>query len=111
MTYRGTCAGKCSRDGCPGRAPSLGGRRTGMHDIDRTQLEAAQGFGFESAGPGEFGPGGGGEIGEFGEAGEVGEFGEAGKFGGYAGPGPGHETPLSEPREMELASELVEVSS
>ena len=82
-----------------------------MHDIDRTQLEAAQGFGFESAGPGEFGPGGGGEIGEFGEAGEVGEFGEAGKFGGYAGPGPGHETPLSEPREMELASELLEVSS
>jgi hypothetical protein len=77
-----------------------------MHDIDRTQLEAAQGFGFESAGPGEFGTGGSGEFGEA-ESGEA-EFGEAGGFGGYA---PGHETPLSETTEMELASELLEVSS
>jgi len=60
-----------------------------MHDIDRTQLEAAEGY--ESPHADEFGPGSG-------------EFGEA-------GPGPEHESPLGEQQEMELASELLEVSS
>jgi hypothetical protein len=66
-----------------------------MHDIDRTQLEAAEGYWPPHSG--EFGPG-------------AGEFGEAGRFDELPGSAPGHESPLGEPREMELAAELLEVS-
>ncbi len=59
-----------------------------MHDIGRTQFEQ-----------GEYG-----EYGELGELGEVGEFGEFNEFGEA-------ESPLSETQELELASELLEVSS
>jgi hypothetical protein len=59
-----------------------------MHDTDRTQLET-QGAESESL------------IGEFGEIGVFGET-ESGQFA---------ETPLSEIQEMELASELLEVST
>jgi hypothetical protein len=64
-----------------------------MHDIGRTQLE----FG----GHGEFG-----ELSEFGELGELGEFGET-EFGEFGET----ETPLSEMQEIELASELLEITS
>jgi len=65
-----------------------------MHDIDRTQLEAAEGY--ESPHFDEFGPGSG-------------EFGEAGRFDELADPE--HESSLGEQQEMELAAELLEVSS
>jgi hypothetical protein len=70
-----------------------------MHDLDRTQLEAAEGYEFGSVGSGETGPDGSGE------------FPEAGRPDEYAGQAPGHQPPLGEPREMELAAELLEVSS
>ncbi len=70
-----------------------------MHDIDRTQLEAAAGYELGSFRSDEPGPGGSGE------------FQETGSFDEYAGQAPGHESPLGEPREMELAAELLEVSS
>lgn len=70
-----------------------------MHDIDRTQLEAAEGYELGSLRSDELGAGGSGE------------FSAAGEFGEYAGPGPGHQSPLGEPREMELAAELLEVSN
>ena len=55
-----------------------------MHDIDRTQLEAAEGY--RSPHSDEFGPGSG-------------EFGEA-------APAPEHQSSLGEQQEMELAVEL-----
>jgi hypothetical protein len=67
-----------------------------MHDIDRTQLEASQGFGPSA---GEFGAGAGYE------------FQQAGEFGEYVGDRSAGESPLSELQEMELASELLEVAS
>jgi len=67
-----------------------------MHDIDRTQLEAAEGY--ESPHFDEFGPGSG-------------ELGETGRFDEAAGLGPGHQSSLGEQQEMELAAELLEVSS
>jgi hypothetical protein len=76
-----------------------------MHDLDRTQLEAAEGYEFGSVRSDEFGPGGSGE------------FQETGSFDEYAGQAPEyqvppeHQSPLGEPREMELAAELLEVSS
>jgi hypothetical protein len=75
-----------------------------MHDLDRTQLEAAEGYEFGSVRSDEFGPGGSGEIQE------------TGRFDEYAGQVPGHQAPehqsaLGEQREMELAAELLEVSS
>src|ERR1700751_830039 len=75
-----------------------------MHDLDRTQLEGAEGCGFGSVGSAEFGPGGSGE------------FQETGRFDEYAGQipehqAPEHQSPLGEPHEMELAAELLEVSS
>ena len=70
-----------------------------MHDIGRTQLE--------------FGHGELGELGEFGEIGEselgesaFGEFGELPETGEF-----GEASPLTETQEIELASELLEVSS
>jgi hypothetical protein len=67
-----------------------------MHDIDRTQLEAAEGY--RSPYSEEFGPGSG-------------EFGEAGRFDESAGLAPEHQSSLGEQQEMEFAAELLEVSS
>jgi len=67
-----------------------------MHDIDRTQLEASEGFGPL---PGEFGSGAGHEYQEAAELGEYADYRSAG------------ESPLSELQEMELASELLEVAT
>jgi hypothetical protein len=76
-----------------------------MHDIGRTQLETEA---WEA----------GHEIGEFGEIGEIGEIGEFGEYGEHGEAGPGEygefsesESPLSEAQEVELASELLEISS
>ena len=67
-----------------------------MHDIDRTQLEAAEGH--RSPHSDEFGPGSG-------------EFGGTGRFDTSAGLPPEHRSSLGEQQEMELAAELLEVSS
>src|SRR6266511_4140464 len=76
-----------------------------MHDIGRTRLES------EALEAGQ-------EFGEFGEFGEIGEIGEYGEYGEYGEAGPGeyqefleYESPLTETQEVELASELLEVSS
>ena len=66
-----------------------------MHDIDPTQLEAAEGY--RSPHSDEFGPGSA-------------EIGEAGRFDESAGLAPEHQSSLGE-REMEFAAELLEVSS
>ncbi len=66
-----------------------------MHDIDRTQLEAAGGFEFTPQGPNELRPGG---------------FTETGRTDGYPGHAQNAAASLGEPREMELATELLEVS-
>ena len=86
-----------------------------MHDIGRTQLEQ-QTFGEYETGELEGGEYEGGEFGEF-EGGELGEF-EGSEFGEYEGGelqgygvSPELESPLSEMQEMELASELLEVTS
>jgi hypothetical protein len=96
-----------------------------MHDIDRTQLEGGGTggygpqppgrFGFdgqgEPAGSGEAGSGGYGEVGESGGYGEGAEFGSGfGEIGEAAGYGE-YEGPLGESEEIELASELLEVSN
>lgn len=65
-----------------------------MHDIDRTQLEAAEGFEFTPHGP-ELSHGG---------------LQEAGRFDGYTGHAHNSGASIGEPREMELAAELLEVS-
>jgi hypothetical protein len=66
-----------------------------MHDIDRTQLEAAEGY--RPPHSDEFGLGSG-------------EFGEAGRFDESAGLAP-EQSSLGEQQEMEFAAELLEVSS
>jgi hypothetical protein len=66
-----------------------------MHDIDRTQLEASEGFGLGPPGASEFSPG---------------EF-EAGRSDGYADRAAEAGVPLGEPREMELAAELLEITN
>src|SRR5215468_6214413 len=70
-----------------------------MHDLDRTQLEAAEGYEFGSVRSEELGLGGSGELQE------------AGRFDEYAGEATEHQSPLGEQHEMELAAELLEVSS
>lgn len=70
-----------------------------MHDIGRTRLEAEA---FEA----------GQEFGEFGEIGEIGEYGEYGEAEqGEYGELSEYEGPLTEAQEVELASELLEISS
>jgi len=70
-----------------------------MHDLDRTQLEAAEGYEFGSVRSEELGLGGSGELQE------------AGRFDEYVGEATEHQSPLGEQHEMELAAELLEVSS
>src|SRR5262249_19208975 len=70
-----------------------------MHDLDRTQLEAAEGYEFGSVRSEELG------------LGDSGELQEAGRFDEYAGEATEHQSPLGEQHEMELAAELLEVSS
>lgn len=86
-----------------------------MHDIGRTQLEQ-QTFGEFEVGElegGEFEEHDGHEVSEAGEFGEFGEFGEMEEFGEQEGFEAAAETegPFSETEEMELAAELLEVTS
>jgi hypothetical protein len=62
-----------------------------MHDVDRTQLEAAEGY--RSPHSGEFGPGSD-------------EFGKAGRFDESAGLAPEHQSSLGEQQDMEFAAQV-----
>jgi hypothetical protein len=86
-----------------------------MHNVDRTQLESPWGA---SAYEGPYEYGESGEYGEYGEeeTGQYGEYGEYGQFGEYGEQEYGEyessfEGPFSEAEEMELAAELLEITS